>query len=40
MMTSDLHKANSTLDKTIKMHYNTQVCDCTLSAKAIGISQE
>jgi hypothetical protein len=39
-LTSDLRKANSTLDKTTKMHYDTQVHDCTLMAKAIGVSQE
>ncbi len=33
-------KANSTLNKTIKMRYDTQVYIYTLSAKAIGVSQE
>jgi hypothetical protein len=40
MLSSDLRKANSTLDKTIKMRYNAQVDNCTLTAKAIGVSQE
>ena len=39
-LSSDLRKANSTLDKTTKMRYNAQVCDCTLTAEAIGVSQE
>jgi hypothetical protein len=39
-LSSDLLKANSTLDKTTKMHYDAQVRDCTLMAKAIGVSQE
>jgi len=39
-LSSDLRKANSTLDKTTKMRYNAQVHDCTLTAKAIGVSQE
>ena len=40
MLSSDLLKANSTLNKTTKMHYDAQVRDCTLMAKAIGVSQE
>ncbi len=39
-LSSDLRKANSTLDKTTKMRYDAQVRDCTLMAKAIGMSQE
>jgi hypothetical protein len=30
----------STLDKTTKMCYNAQVHNCSLMAKAIGMSQE
>ena len=37
---SGLNKANSTLNKTIKMRYDTQVYNYTLLAKAIGLSQE
>jgi hypothetical protein len=40
MLSSDLCKANSTLDKTTKMRYDAQVRDCTLTAKAISVSQE
>jgi len=40
MLSSDLCKANSTLDKTTKMRYHAQVHSCTLMAKAIGVSQE
>ncbi len=40
MLSSDLLKANSTFDKTIKMCYDTQAHNCTLAAKAIGMSQE
>ncbi len=40
MLSSDLLKANSTLYKTTKMRYDNQVHECTLTAKAIGMSQE
>ncbi len=40
MLSSDLRKANSALDKTTKMYYNTKVHNCILTAKAIGMSQE
>ncbi len=40
MLSSDLRKANSTLHKTTKMRYDAQVRDCTLTANAIGVSQE
>jgi hypothetical protein len=40
MLSSDLVKAKSTLDKTTKMRYDAQVRNCTLTAKAIGMSQE
>jgi hypothetical protein len=40
MLSSDPHKANSTLDKTIEVHYDAQVNNYTLLAKAIGVSQE
>jgi hypothetical protein len=37
---SGLIKANSTLNKTIKMCYDAKVYNYTLLAKAIGVSQE
>jgi hypothetical protein len=40
MLLWGLAEVNSTLNKTIKMHYDTQVADCTLMATAIGVSQE
>jgi hypothetical protein len=40
MLLWGLAEVNSTLNKTIKMHYDTQVADCTLMAMAIGISQK
>jgi hypothetical protein len=40
MLSSDLCKANSTLNKTTEMCYYAQVHNCTLTAKAIGMSQE
>jgi hypothetical protein len=40
MLSSDLRKANSTLNKTTKMRYDTPMHNCTLAAKAIGMSQE
>jgi hypothetical protein len=39
-LSSDLRRANSTLNKTTKMRYDTQVHNCTLNAEAIGMSQE
>jgi hypothetical protein len=38
--TGSVEKANSTLNKTIKMRYDTQVYIYTPMAKAIGMPQE
>ncbi len=37
---SGLKGLSQTLNKTIKMCYNAEVCDSTLVAKALGVSQE
>ena len=38
--TVSVEKANSTLNKTIKMRYDTQVYNYTPMAKTIGMPQE